>query len=238
MRLSFIIPVLNESDALNRLLPMLSEYRKRGHEIILVDGGSTDDSVNRAVSKVDQLITCEPGRARQMNIGASAASGDWLVFLHADTQLPQNIDEIIQKESNNRSHVWGRFDVRLSGRQGLFRVIEKAINWRSRISGIATGDQAIFVQRDAFNSIDGYPEIALMEDIEISNRLKRLSPPICISEPVITSSRRWEKNGIINTVVQMWHLRFLYFAGVKPEKLAERYYSKSSGNTVSKQPKT
>ncbi len=228
MRLSFIIPVLNESTALDYLLPALKEYRQRGHEIILVDGGSSDDSVNLAVTKVDQIIASEPGRAKQMNIGASAASGDWLVFLHADSQLPANIDQLIETGSDDNERVWGRFDLRLSGNHWLFRIIERSINWRSRMSGIATGDQAIFVRRDAFNRVNGYPEIRLMEDLEISKRLKSLSPPLCIPEPVITSSRRWEKNGIIKTVVLMWWLRLLYFCGVTPEKLADIYYSISS----------
>ena len=232
MRLSFIIPVINESAALGILLPKLRTYRDHGHEIILVDGGSTGNTVNIAVLKVDHLLSCEPGRAKQMNIGANAAPGDWLIFLHADTQLPQNIDKIIEhataSENINIENVWGRFDLSLSGEHWLFRIIEKMINWRSKLTGIATGDQVIFVKREVFFDVDGYPEIVLMEDIALSKKLKTLSRPICISNRVITSSRRWEKNGVLKTIILMWWLRLLYFIGVEPEKLVDRYYQKTS----------
>ena len=188
----------------------------------MVDGGSCDETMALARPLSDQVISSECGRARQMNRGAALASGDILLFLHADTQLPENGLLLIQSALSAKK-TWGRFDVRLSGQHPLFRVIEKMMNWRSSFSGISTGDQAIFVLRDQFERIGGFPEQLLMEDVELSRRLKKIVPPFCIRTPLTTSSRRWEQRGIFTTILLMWRLRFLYWLGVDARKLAKMY---------------
>lgn len=225
MKLSIIIPVYNEAENIVALLRRLQSYRFQGHEVIVVDGGSRDNSFDCAVGMVDKLLMSKPGRAMQMNIGAEQASGEVLVFLHADTELPPQANNLIVDAMNNKNQ-WGRFNVRLSGRHRMFRIIETMMNWRSCLTGIATGDQVIFVRRNVFLQAGGYPEIKLMEDIELSKRLKIFSKPVCIKNPVTTSSRRWEKNGIVKTTLLMWQLRLLYFFGVPPDKLFTRYYRK------------
>lgn len=221
-RISIIIPALNEGDGIVSTLEQLASCRADGHEVIVVDGGSCDETMALARPLSDQVISSEPGRARQMNCGAALASGDILLFLHADTQLPENGLVLIQSALSTKG-IWGRFDVRLSGQHPLFRIIEKMMNWRSSFTGISTGDQAIFVLRDQFEHISGFPEQPLMEDIELSRRLKKIAPPFCIRTPLITSSRRWEQRGIFTTVLLMWRLRFLYWLGVDARKLAKMY---------------
>lgn len=224
MQLSIIIPVLNEEATIASVLDRLQGLRQEGcAEIILVDGGSSDATVSIAGSMVDHLLQSEPGRALQMNRGAEVAQGQWLMFLHADTQLPDDFVELIFSQCRSSS-CWGRFDVRLSGGHWLFRVIERMINLRSRISGIATGDQAVFVRAETFRCVGGYAAMPLMEDVDLSRRLKRIGFPVCIRAPAITSSRRWEQRGILATVWLMWKLRLLYFLGVSPERLVEQYY--------------
>lgn len=225
MKLSIIIPVYNEAENIVALLRRLQSYRFQGHEVIVVDGGSRDNSFDCAVGMVDKLLMSKPGRAMQMNIGAEQASGEVLVFLHADTELPPQANNLII-DAMNKKYQWGRFDVRLSGRHRFFRIIETMMNWRSCLTGIATGDQVIFVRRKVFLQAGGYPEIKLMEDIELSKKLKAFSKPACIKTPVTTSSRRWEKNGIAKTTLLMWQLRLLHFLGVPPEKLHSRYNRK------------
>ena len=221
MRISVIIPVRNEADNLSAYLKPLQSWRGQ-HEIILVDGGSTDDSPILAAPWVDSVLHAPPGRAGQMNMGAAQAQGDVLLFLHADTGLPDDACRLIEQAMQQSQ--WGRFDVRLSGRHPLLRVVERMMNWRSCLTGIATGDQAIFVSRYGFEQLGGYPQQALMEDIELSRRLKRVAGrPACIHHPVITSSRRWEQNGIIRTILLMWYLRLAYFLGVPAARLARRY---------------
>lgn len=220
-RLSIIIPSLNESACIVATLLALQPLRRRGHEVILVDGGSEDDTCRLAEPLVDQLLHSEPGRGQQMNCGARHAWGDLLLFLHADTQLPRAADQIIQQAAAKRP--WGRFNIHLTGRHPLFRVIETMINLRSAISGIATGDQAIFVKRSLFNHVGGYQPIPLMEDIALSKQLKRHSRPAILRPALLTSSRRWEEKGIIRTTVLMWRLRWAYFRGTSAEQLA-RYY--------------
>ena len=220
-KLSIIIPTLNEAGGIEHTLRPLQTWRQQGHEVIVADGGSVDQTITLATPLADRVIHASKGRARQMNEGAQQASGDVLLFLHADTALPENSDELISSALTTKS--WGRFDVRLSGRQWLLRVVEFMMNWRSRLSGIATGDQAIFVRRELFEQIDGYADIPLMEDIDFSKRLKQHSRPACISTPLLTSSRRWEKHGILNTIVLMWRLRLAYFFGVSPEQLSKHY---------------
>lgn len=226
MHLSIIIPVRNEAALIVAALDRLQHYRNAGHQLILVDGGSEDATVSLASPLVDQLLVCDPGRARQMNRGAQQAVGDWLLFLHADSQLPDRMDQLIESHLRGES-VWGRFDVRLSGSHWMFRIVEKMINWRSRWFGIATGDQALFVRRETFEELGGFADIALMEDIELSRRLKRIAAPVCIRKTLMTSSRRWEERGILRTIIQMWWLRALYFGGVTPDRLVKIYYAET-----------
>lgn len=220
-RLSIVVPALNEAieDALARLQPL----RCRGHELILVDGGSHDDTPRLAAPLVDRLMRSPRGRACQMNAGAAAARGDVLLFLHADTELPRHADALVAAALGSAAVIWGRFDVRLSGHHPLLRVVAHLMNLRSRLSGIATGDQAIFVRRDCFRSVGGFPELPLMEDIAFSRTLKAIARPVCVATPVVTSSRRWEGQGILSTVLLMWRLRLAYALGANPRGLARAY---------------
>jgi len=220
MKLSVIIPVLNEAASLPATLMPLQALRQRQHEIILVDGGSSDDSTTVAQELVDRVIESSPGRATQMNNGARHAHGDVLWFLHGDTLAPDTADKLIEQALSRKDKRWGRFQVRLSGSHPLFRLIEFMMNLRSRISGIATGDQGIFIHRDSFEKLGGFDNIALMED----KRLKRhYGRPACVTSRLITSSRRWEKQGIISTVILMWRLRLAYFLGRHPDNLKQSY---------------
>ncbi|MEJ0075920.1 MAG: TIGR04283 family arsenosugar biosynthesis glycosyltransferase [Alphaproteobacteria bacterium] len=221
--LSIIIPALDEAATIVLALEALGALRARGAEIIVAEGGSADDTATRAASLADRVITSARGRAIQMNAGAAIASGDVLLFLHADTRLPPNAHELILEGLAQSQHVWGRFDVTIEGRRSLLPVVAASMNARSRLTGIATGDQAMFVTRDAFAAVGGFPEIALMEDIELSRRLKRVSSPLCLRARVTTSGRRWESRGVLRTIMLMWRLRLAYFFGAKPEDLAKRY---------------
>jgi len=222
-RLSIIIPTLNECGAIGSLLESLQPLRQAGHEVILVDGGSRDGTVQVAAPFADQLLSVAPGRAGQMNAGADTAHGTILWFLHADTSLPAGAEERVIS-GIAAGAIWGRFDVRLSGQQPLLRVVAFMMNLRSRWTGIATGDQAIFVRRDAFNDVGCFPDIPLMEDIVLSKRLKRVGKPLCLHLKLITSSRRWECQGICRTIALMWWLRLAFVLGVSPTRLA-RWYS-------------
>ena len=212
-RLSVVVPALNESAGLRAALEALAPLRARGHEVIVVDGGSTDGTAQLATGWCDRLLVTARGRALQMNAGARAASGEMLVFLHADTRLPA--DFVIPEDS-----LWGRFDVRIEGRNPLLKVVAWSMNLRSRLTGIATGDQAMFVRRGLF---PGFPEIALMEDIALSRLLKRRGRPTCLRDQVVTSGRRWESRGVLRTIGLMWGLRLLYFLGAAPEFLIRFY---------------
>ncbi len=218
MVLSIIVPVLNEAAGLAGALEPLAALRARGHEVIVVDGGSEDGSRELAARFADRVIVAPRGRASQMNAGAAAAHGGALLFLHADTRLPPRAAQAVIAALGQRS--WGRFDVRIEGRSRLLAVIAWGMNWRSRLTGIATGDQAIFVRREAF---PGYPEIALMEDVAFSKAMKRRSPPACLSDKAVTSGRRWERHGVLRTMLLMWRLRLAYFLGAAPDELARRY---------------
>jgi rSAM/selenodomain-associated transferase 2 len=217
-RLSVVVPALNEARGIRAALEALAPLRTRGHEVIVVDGGSSDGTAQRATGLCDQLLTTARGRAVQMNAGARAATGDALVFLHADTRLPPRADELVHQSL--KEHLWGRFDVAIEGRHPLLRMVGCAMNLRSRLTGIATGDQAIFVRRAAFA---GFPEIALMEDVAFCKRMKRLGPPACLRDKVLTSGRRWESRGVLRTIVLMWSLRLAYLFGVSPDRLIRFY---------------
>ena len=224
MQISFIIPTLNEVAVLAQTLASLRQSTEAlNSEIILIDGGSKDQTIAIAAPFTDRIIQTKAGRALQMNAGAQIAQGEWLMFLHADTLLPQNIESIWRDKIMPAKQAWGRFDVRLSGSHPHLRLVAHLMNLRSKMTGIATGDQAIFVRRALFQTIGGYAQIPLMEDVELSKRLKRLSRPLCIGSPLVTSSRRWEQRGIWRTILLMWKLRFLYFLGVSPSRLVKQY---------------
>lgn len=223
MRISLIIPTLNEAENIDSMLKGLVPLRQLGHEVIVVDGGSDDKTVELARHRVDKVIQTTPGRAQQMNVGASHASGDILWFIHADTQVSEHAAQQIRNVMKNQHNHWGRFDIQLSGQHLLLRIVERLINLRSCITGIATGDQGIFVRRACFVAIGGFRPIPLMEDVEISRRLKQWARPCCIRDKIVTSSRRWEKNGILPTILLMWRLRLAYALGVSPEKLVHSY---------------
>jgi rSAM/selenodomain-associated transferase 2 len=222
-KISVIIPTLNEGDFLIQTLTALQPLRARGHEVVVVDGGSKEDSLIQSQLLADRVIHGPKGRSRQLNAGALIASGEIFLFLHADTLLPEGSDNLIISNMRKRGRVWGHFDVCLSGKHPLFRIVECLMNCRSRLTGIATGDQGIFIEREVFQRIGGFPEIDLMEDISLSKILKRVGPPLCLWQRVVTSSRRWEKNGIVRTVLLMWYLRLAYFLGVSPQDLASLY---------------
>ncbi len=217
-RLTVVVPALNEAAGIARCLGALAPLRLRGHEVIVVDGGSSDATVRLAAPLADRVIAAPRGRAAQMNAGAAAARGDALLFLHADTLLPEGADHAVLAALAERA--WGRFDVAIESDDPRLAVIAFFINRRSRVSGIATGDQAIFVRRDAF---PGFAPIALMEDIAFSRSMKRVSPPACLSLRVVTSARRWERHGVARAVLLMWRLRYDYWRGADPDELARRY---------------
>lgn len=222
MRLSVIIPLLNEDQQALACVRHLAPLRAAGHELILVDGGSDHLAADSLTPWADHLLNSEAGRARQMNLGASVAQGEVLWFLHADTRFVDDPVVAIQATQAN-GPAWGRFDIRLDGRPPLLRLVERMMNARSRWSGIATGDQGIFIHRDLFRQVGGFPDQALMEDIEISARLKRLRRPICLRQYLLTSSRRWEEQGVLRTILLMWGLRLAYRLGVSPQRLAAYY---------------
>lgn len=240
MRLSVVLPVLNEAAGIVDALLPLQPVRDRV-EIILVDGGSRDNTCELARPLADQVLTSAPGRARQMNAGAAVATGDILLFLHADTRLPLGFDELI-REALGSAHAanagilvdlesevqWGRFDVQLSPSSPTLSLVSWMMNQRSRLTGICTGDQAIFVRRDLFERLGGYADIPLMEDIELSRRLLKLSRPACLQTPLTTSSRKWQKHGVCRTIGLMWWIRLQYWAGVSPDRLVRQYYGDKS----------
>ncbi len=221
-RLSIIMPVLDEAPAIEATLAALSPYRGRGVEVIVVDGGSRDDTPALACPLADCVLSAQRGRAAQMNAGAAVAHGEILLFLHSDTRLPDNADILIRDALAQSGLAWGRFDVRFDGGR-LLSLVAITMNLRSRWTGIATGDQALFVTRAAFNAVGGFPSIALMEDVALSAHLKRISRPFCNRTRVTTSARRWRQHGTLRTMFLMWRLRLAYFLGADPAELARRY---------------
>ncbi len=221
MKFSIISPVLNEALGIEKFLSALQIFRKHG-EIIIVDAGSQDNTVTLATPLADIIIKSPRGRSKQMNAGARAASGKILLFLHADTYLPTDALVLIEREISKNKQ-WGRFDIQLSDTHRIFRAIAQFMNWRSRLTGISTGDQGLFIEKQLFNQAGQFPEIPLMEDIAICKQLKLYNPPICLKAKVTTSSRRWKQFGITRTILLMWWLRLLYFFGCNPETLAQLY---------------
>lgn len=224
MKVSVIVPALDEEAAIASTLARAREGAGAYDiELIVVDGGSKDATAARAAELADKVLCAPKGRGRQMNVGAWAASGDVLLFLHADTILPANFPEIIARAVSDPDIAWGRFDVALTGRGVLLRLVERLINLRSRVSRIATGDQAIFVRSRVFRCAGGYPDIPLFEDVVLSRTLKRLGKSACLRERVVTSARRWQKDGVVRTILRMWILRALFWFGVPPAKLCAFY---------------
>lgn len=221
MKFSIIIPTLNEQENIKSCLQSLQPLRQQA-EIIVVDGGSDDETLTVAQPLADKILRCDAGRARQMNIGTQYAEGEILIFLHADTSLPDNALTLIGKHLSNKVH-WGRFDICLTGAHWMLPVIATMMNWRSRLTGIATGDQVIFVTRTTFEKVNGYPHISLMEDISLCKRLKKRSSPLCLSAKVHSSARRWQQFGVFKTILLMWSLRLGYFFGTHPGTLAQLY---------------
>lgn len=222
MKVSIIIPVLNEAEHIADTLKSLDAYRRQGHEVIVIDGGSNDDTVSITQQYADKVLHSDSGRAIQMNSGIDEAQGDALLFLHADTRLPGDaVSKVINAIEDG--YFWGHFNVRLSGQHFMFRIIERMMNMRSCITGVATGDQAIFVGLESIEIVGNYPQLPLMEDVVFSKRLRKLGWPACIKQQVVTSSRRWEDKGILRTMLLMWRLRLLFFLGVSADKLARQY---------------
>lgn len=223
--ISIILPILNESETLRRELPRLKQLSQQGCELIFVDGGSRDDSVDQLQAAGMYVVHSESGRAIQMNLGASQAGTEQLVFLHIDTRLPDKAPDLVRTALNatGQGGQWGRFDVCIDGRHPVLKLVGWMMNQRSRLTGIATGDQTLFMQRDLFKRVGGFPQQPLMEDIEMSRRLKQLSRPVCLKDRVYTSGRRWEQSGVWRTIGLMWWLRFAYWRGVSAERLVRLY---------------
>ena len=222
MHLSIVVPALNEAAGIAATLQALAPLRERGHELIVVDGGSSDATVALAAPLADHVVAAERGRAAQMNAGAALAQGDWLLFLHADTRLPATAEAALLRATQSGAR-WGRFDVHIDGRSAWLPVIATLMNWRSRLTGIATGDQAVFVEAALFRRLGGYAVLPLMEDIELSRRLRVVGPPCCLRERVLTSGRRWESRGVWRTILLMWRLRWRYWRGTPADELARAY---------------
>ena len=226
MRLAIVVPVLNEAATIEAALRRLAPLRARGARVIVVDGGSDDETAARAAPLADRVVGAPRGRASQMNAGAQAKEAreaDVLLFLHADTRLPEDADRVVARALADGAHSWGRFDVRLDADGWPLRLIETLMNWRSRATGIATGDQAIFVTRSAFDWLHGFAPLPLMEDVDFCSRAKRLTRPAAPRSRVVTSARRWQRHGVWRTVALMWWLRLSYFFGADPAALARRY---------------
>lgn len=221
--LSVIVPALDEAAGIEASLRALAPLRRRGVEVIVADGGSADATAALAAPLADLVLSTARGRALQMHAGAAAARGGVLLFLHADTVLPQHADRLVLDGLADGAHAWGRFDLRIAGRAPMLRVVAAMINLRSRLSGIATGDQAMFVTRAAYLATGGFPRQPLMEDIELSRRLKRHSAPLCLRQRATTSGRRWETHGVWRTILLMWRLRLRYWLGAPAELLAKEY---------------
>lgn len=223
LTISVVVPTLNEANNLANTLEPLRRLRGRV-EVIVVDGGSTDATLSIAHQLADKVLSSLPGRARQMNAGADVANGRAILFLHADTLLPADFPEQVNRALTETASLWGRFDITYSPSTPLLRVVAWMVNRRSRLTSVCTGDQAIFVRACIFRDFGRFAEIPLMEDVELSRRLRYLTPPACIDSRVISSSRRWLEKGTLRTILLMWRLRLLYWFGIPAERLAQIYY--------------
>lgn len=223
--ISIIVPVLNEAARLQAFLSDLQRLAPHC-EIIIVDGSSSDATLATAQATGVRTVAAPRGRATQMNAGAGVAQGTLLLFLHADTQLPADFANAIKAACGANEAAWGRFDVRIDGDGAMLRAVAAMMCWRSRLTGIATGDQALFMHRNLFAKVGGFPAIALMEDIAFCKLAKKISAPICLRQRVVTSGRRWQRRGVWRTIVQMWWLRLAYFFGAAPDKLHRKYYGR------------
>lgn len=222
MNISVVLPVLNEEQSIRGTLQSL--IRLTPYEIIVVDGGSRDRTLEICKEFAVDVMHAERGRARQMNVGARRASGEVLLFLHADTRLPQSALNDIAAALSDSRYLGGRFDVELEGAHWMLKIVGTLINCRSRATKVATGDQALFVRREVFERMGGFPDIPLMEDIAFCRALKRIGGVACLRSRVITSARRWERDGVWRTIFKMWSLKVCYLAGVSPMRL-KRFYA-------------
>jgi rSAM/selenodomain-associated transferase 2 len=222
-RLSIIVPALDEEQHIGATLRGLAAARGRGAEILVVDGGSTDRTAEIARPLADRVLSSAPGRARQLNAGAAVAAGDLLLFLHADSLPPPDFDALLATAVCERALAWGRFDVRIAGDNRSLCIVAALMNARSRLTGIATGDQGLFATRLLFERAGGFPVQPLMEDIAFCRIAKGIEPPLCLRQQVTTSGRRWARDGVLRTVLLMWRLRLAYFLGADPARLAGRY---------------
>jgi rSAM/selenodomain-associated transferase 2 len=223
LNLSIIIPTLNEAARISAALTALEPLRERGAQIVVVDGGSVDATLALIEGRADCIVESTRGRATQQNAGAARATADVFLFLHCDTRLPVDADHLINAALHNTRAQWGRFDVRFDDERWMLRVVAAMMNWRSRWTGIATGDQCLFVRASAFRGVGGFPSIALMEDVALSALLKRASAPVCLRTPVVTSARRWQMRGVWRTIFLMWWLRLAFALRVSPDRLARWY---------------
>jgi len=229
VRISIVVPTLDEARGIVGTLEPLQPARTDGHEVIVVDGGSRDATVALATPLADRVIVAERGRARQMNAGAAIAAGDLLLFVHADSQVAMSAIAVLALEIEHTQRRWGRFDVTIAARSRVLPIVAAMMNMRSRVTGIATGDQAMFVARELFAAVGGFPDQPLMEDIELSKLLKRAGgPPLCLFERVLTSGRRWQSRGTWRTIAAMWRWRYAYWRGADPAHLAAQYRASRS----------
>ncbi len=224
MHISIIIPVLNEEATVEQFLtPLTHQCKEHGYELLIVDGGSTDNTVAIA-EHYGRVIHSAKGRATQMNMGAKIAQGDVLLFLHADTLLPHTAFAAIEQVLTSSKVVAGAFRLRFDCDSLPYKLVAFSTNLRSRLSNIFTGDQAYFVRTESFRAVGGYPDQPLMEDLEIIAPLRKIGNVVLLPQYVTTSARRHQKIGLLRSVLFMWYLRTLYTFGTSPLRLQQMYH--------------